>query len=738
VSNITTVDNGGSGVRLGIPGTVRGLTAIDNDGYGIKTEDDGSTVVDVTAKRNGDGIEISGDNTTVRDAIATNNEDYGVGAISQVNNTFSNVTVTRNGRNGIRLGEGATLVDSVVRNNTQDGSYTDDPGISVEEKNATVRNVTVANNEVGIEIAGAKNVVVRDTTVTNNGLQGVDIRTDSTNATLRNVTATNNSKGVFADARAGPDLTLVDVTVQNNTDVGISLGPRSGTRVVDTVTANNTNAELLARSSTSNLAPPVGTLNGTNVTVGTTTFETVELKNVSVEGGATPPSPSGEPETVRVVGNLSGLDTGAFADVTVEYANTDTLGLNESGFEIGRYDSDGGSYVTATSTPDPAANTVTANLTGFGQTAILGDPEDGEGETVVDGTSTGTLDVNGTEVVDASINYTASRSGTATVSDLSSKPSSVPNATTSGGVEVDRVASYVSITAPEPTSGANATVEVTVNRSRLADPNDTQVWRYAGAESGYQPLATQVQSVTASGVRLTFETPGFSIFVVGDPVTDTGGNGGDGGSGVGSTIVAGEESVTQTLYGGTARRVTVEFDRATTGTVAVESVSGLPDAAPASDGRTVAAVDVSVPDDAANRSATVEITVPRAAVDGVGADPAALRVVKFDRGTDDLRRLDTSVVEADDETVVVAAETPGFSTFAVIAPTDRTPRTTATRTATPDGSRDTTGTTPPSTTETDTPEATPSPESTEGSGTGFGSLIAVVALLAAATATRRR
>jgi PGF-pre-PGF domain-containing protein/PGF-CTERM protein len=267
-----------------------------------------------------------------------------------------------------------------------------------------------------------------------------------------------------------------------------------------------------------------------------------------------------------------------------------------------------------------------------------------------------------------------------------------------------------------------------------------------GGGNGYQPLATQVQSVTESRVRLSFETPGFSVFVIGDPVTDSGGeNGGDGGgSGVGSAILAGEESVTQTLYDGTARRVTVAFDRATSGTVSLEAVGGLPATAPEPNGRTVAAVDVSVPDEAADRPATVEVAVPRIAVEDAGVEPSALRVVRFDGGND-LHRLDTEVVATDDETVVVAAETPGFSTFAVIAPADRATRptagteTTPTPTRTPDGSPTaTTGAITPTATGEPADGAAASPDPTEGSGNGFGALAALVALLAGGVAMRRR
>ncbi|GAB3325389.1 right-handed parallel beta-helix repeat-containing protein [Haloplanus salinarum] len=875
LSNVTAVDNGEHGVRLEISGTVRHLTATGNDWDGLKTTfgSDGATIVDVTAKRNGDGLEISAANTTVRDAVVTNNRDYGVSATGYVNNTFDDVTITRHGRTGIRLGEGGTLVDSVVLDNAKNtfgGS-----GIFVKGKNATVRNVTVWGNGLDVEAANvvvrnltqkgssgtglavdASNVTVDDVSVRNNLHYGLNdqngdnafsnvtavdngdwgirvskgtiltdsrasnngdgsesgVRVDERNITLRNVTATgspegfnvrepnatltdvvarNNSQigfrvkdrnatltdvvarnnadgirivndgfdatlrnatvannsddGVYLEDRSARGLLIANATVRDNGNAGIDISPQTGSRIVDTTLTANGGPELNVQPTTDTFEVSPAPLDASNVTVGATTFDAIEAKNVSFEGSATSPSPGDERKRARTVGKLSRLDAGAFADVTVDYTTNDTLGLQESSLVLARYDSASGSYAPAASTPDSAANIVTANLTSFGPVVVLGDPESGEGGTVVDGTSTGTLDVNGTEVVDASIDYTAGQSGTATVSDLSSKPSSVPNATTSGGVDVNRVASYVEITAPEPASGANATVEIVVDRSRIGEPNDTQVWRYVGGGNGYQPLATQVQSVTGSSVRLSFETPGFSVFMVGDPTAETAGgaSGGGGSAGIGESILAGERSVTQALYEGTARRVTVEFDRETTGAVAVESVGSLPDAAPDPDGRTVAAVDVTVPDDAASRSATVEIAVPRSAVEGTGVDPAALRVVEFERGSDDLRRLDTEVIDRGDGTVVLAAETPGFSTFAVVAPTSpgtavRTPTRTATSdrspsemdTATPSGTATSTRTTTPSGT------ATPSPESTGGSGDGFGWFVALVALSAVAAATR--
>jgi PGF-pre-PGF domain-containing protein len=729
--DVRLADNGEEGLRSLGTTTAIDITAVDNRQNGLEvTGGPGSTFRNVTAKRNGNGLKFySSSDTTVIDAVVANNDGNGIETnFNQRNLTYTNLTASDNGEIGAELKQGATLADSTVANNGESG-------VVLGDKGATLRNVVATGNaRAGVNVSN----IAR-------GVYG-----NATNATLRNVTVTDNRRGVYAIPVAGANLTLTDVNATDNRDAGIDITPQDTTSIVDTVTADNGGVELNASASTSSLQPTVGALDGTNVTVGTTTFETLELTNVSVEGSPSPPAPAGDSETVRIVGDLARLDAGAYADATVEYTDTDALGLNESGFAISRYDAGRGSYATVETAVAPAANTVAANVTTFGPAVILGDPADGEGEAVVDGSSTGTLDVNGTEVVDASIDYTTTRSGTTTVSDLSSKPASVPNATDAGGVDVNRVASYVNVTAPEPTGGANATVELVVDRSRIDDPNDTQVWRYAGGGSGYQPLATQVQSVTERRVRLTFETPGFSVFVIGDPATETAGDeSGSGGrsAGIEESILTAEGSVTQQLYDGTARQVTVAFDRPTTGTVSVEAVGGLPAAAPEPDGRTVAAVEVSVPDEATDRPATVEVTVPRTAVESAGVEPSALRVVRFDGGGG-IDGLGTDVVAADDETVVVAAETPGFSTFAVIAPNQPAARTTgAVPTATPTASSTPTATPPPTATptatataaSTDRTEATPTPDPTAGDGAGFGPLIALAALLtAAAAATVRR
>ncbi|WP_435067415.1 right-handed parallel beta-helix repeat-containing protein [Haloplanus sp. C73] len=715
--NVRLANNGAEGLRSLGTTTAINVTAVDNDENGLEVSGGpGSELRDITVKRNSNGLKLySSSNTRVTDARIENNDGNGIETnFNQNGLTYTNVTSTGNGDYGAELVQGATVTDSTFANNGRSG-------VKLGGKDATLRDVVARDNaHAGVDV----------TTIAG-GTYGI-----ATNATLRNVSVTNNRRGVYAVPATGPNLTLRGVTATDNDDIGIDVTPQESTRVIDTVTSGNGDVDLNVSAATSSLQPTVGSLSGTNVTIGETTFERFEMRNVSVEGNVTPPAPAGEVETVRAIGNVTRLDSGAYADVTVAYATSGALGLNESGFDVGRYDDAADSYETATSSADASENTVTANITSTGPAVILGRPASGEAGVVIDGTSTGTLDIGGTDIADARVGYTTARSGTVTVQDLSSNPSSVPNATSDDGVR--RVASYVEITAPEPAAGSNATVELTVDRDRLSNPDETHVWRYA---NGYERLATNVQSVTESTVRLSFDTPGFSVFVIGEPVAEPSGDESapsvdDDSGGVGRNILVTERSVTQSLYGGTARQATVEFEQPITGAVTIESADGLPSDASVSDGRRIAAVEITVPDEASGRAATVEITVPRTAVETAGVEPEALHVVRFGEAGD-RQRLDTDVVASDDETFVVAAETEGFSTFAVIAPTQTERQTTqpaATTTATVTPEPTATPTPEPATT---AMEPTATQEPTDGSGSGFGAVVALVALLATVAAMRR-
>jgi len=151
----------------------------------------------------------------------------------------------------------------------------------------------------------------------------------------------------------------------------------------------------------------------------------------------------------------------------------------------------------------------------------------------------------------------------------------------------------------------------------------------------------------------------------------------------------------------------------------------------------VTAVDISPTDSTAEETAaTIGVTVPESELD----DPDAA-VVLHETGTG-WEQLDATVESVSDGTVSLTARTESFSTFAVVERTDEQQQT-----ATPTGPQTTTDSSTATTTERDTPKATTTaPESgtgtpaetTSGSGPGFGSLVAVLAILATTFLARFR
>ena len=84
-------------------------------------------------------------------------------------------------------------------------------------------------------------------------------------------------------------------------------------------------------------------------------------------------------------------------------------------------------------------------------------------------------------------------------------------------------------------------------------------------------------------------------------------------------------------------------------------------------GDSVALQDISVPDEAADTAATIEFRVSNDRLDATGTDAENLRAFRLVDG--DWQRLETSVAEETDSGVVLEAQTPGFSVFAVSAVT---------------------------------------------------------------------
>jgi PGF-CTERM protein len=164
------------------------------------------------------------------------------------------------------------------------------------------------------------------------------------------------------------------------------------------------------------------------------------------------------------------------------------------------------------------------------------------------------------------------------------------------------------------------------------------------------------------------------------------------------------------------------------GSVSVADLDGLPEDVPDPGLQTVSVHAVEVPTSVANQSGQVSIEVDDVPA-GVASD--SLQISRYDDETDAWASLPTNVTR-ENGTLVLTADTPGFSVFAVTV-AETTP--TATPTATPT-EEPATPTVTPTATPTEEP-ATPTPTDSGGLP-GFGLLVAIIALIGTALLLRRR
>ncbi|MFC7131083.1 PGF-pre-PGF domain-containing protein [Haloferax chudinovii] len=223
--------------------------------------------------------------------------------------------------------------------------------------------------------------------------------------------------------------------------------------------------------------------------------------------------------------------------------------------------------------------------------------------------------------------------------------------------------------------------------------------------------------------------------------------GGGGGGGGGSSLPKDDTTDSDRLFsapgfdaqfdgGQGVSAVSITFSQQTTGEVIVSERSGLPGRVGQPGGTAVSYVRIDVPDSARDRQSTLRFTVRQSRLDELGVESSDLVVRRFNEDSGSWEDLETSVVDSGDGAVVIEADTPGFSYFAVTSrqvattttPTDDTTTTTVdddttTASSTP-GFDDDTTTAPSGTTDSPVP--------------GFGAALAVVALLAAALLAVRR
>ncbi|MFC7202640.1 PGF-pre-PGF domain-containing protein [Haloferax namakaokahaiae] len=186
--------------------------------------------------------------------------------------------------------------------------------------------------------------------------------------------------------------------------------------------------------------------------------------------------------------------------------------------------------------------------------------------------------------------------------------------------------------------------------------------------------------------------------------------------------------------------LSIGFDSTVRGKVTVRERAGLPGTLGRPTGKPVSWLQIDVPDAVEDEPATLTLTVKRSKLDELGVSADDLQVERYDDDTSAWETLETRVVNDSGETVVIEAETPGFSYFAVVAKQVDDGGTT---TAEPTPTEETTTTEEPTPTEetatttTAETETTAEPTTTSSPVPGFGVVVALVALLAVALAAVR-
>jgi len=172
-----------------------------------------------------------------------------------------------------------------------------------------------------------------------------------------------------------------------------------------------------------------------------------------------------------------------------------------------------------------------------------------------------------------------------------------------------------------------------------------------------------------------------------EDTTDGGGGGGGGGGGIGiappeetptpDVGVIAEETVTPSVT--EPGSATVAFSEESgvesvafesedvSGSVTARTLETEPDSTGPSPGASAAVTQINVPEGAEDTPATVRMRASRDRIDELDADPADLRVNRFNEDAGEWQGLPSEVVEQNDEVVVLEAETPGFSYFSVSA-----------------------------------------------------------------------
>ncbi|WP_241996853.1 PGF-pre-PGF domain-containing protein [Halorubrum sp. SD626R] len=344
----------------------------------------------------------------------------------------------------------------------------------------------------------------------------------------------------------------------------------------------------------------------------------------------------------------------------------------------------------------------------------------------VGGDGSATATVSGSEVQSTTVTFSSgSVANSVTVGEASA-----PTGNAQGSEPDTDVATFLDISADQEVD-TSVDISVTVKSSTLSNAGvateNAVILHYV--DGAWTELETK-SSTNGGTVTLTATASSLSPFAVGAAKAEPSGGGDGGGSNFGGVFAAGDRSVSQRVYSGLIEEIRAEFTEPTTGAVTMQTVDGFPTAAPTPDGQVVSTFEITPPDDVANDPGTVGLTISRSAIDNANADPSDIQLVRYDDSSNSIDELATNVVSESGETIVLSAETSGFSTFGVVI-ADQQPTETETSESTETETAESTETEPSEQTQTS------ASTTTEEDNPGFGVLVTVVGLLGAALIAHR-
>ena len=410
------------------------------------------------------------------------------------------------------------------------------------------------------------------------------------------------------------------------------------------------------------------------------------------------------------IGGLVGvIDDGT---VTTAYATGNVTGSDEVGGLIGHSSGSKASvtqsYATGSVTANDTTRGVSGGLVGNASARVSVTQSYAAGEVrSTAGKAGGLIGVSDGATVDTATTYWDANRTT--------------QSSSAGGTALSTEA-MIGGNALESMSGLDSRIWSTVDASTVgasgdgypvlaALPLDPQILVPALEKSVVEPSATESDPESGSGE--------------GD--SNDGGGGGSGGSGS-ATFLLGETVHTQTLEHSTLSEITIDFAEPVDGLVRVAVVETPDRPAIESAATVVGAVSITPPRESTETNATLAFTLNATALNTTTIDPTDIVVYRIDTAETVHEPVTAGVTAETNDTVTVAAETPGFSTF-VLATTqtevDAESEAVQTESATEEPLGD-----PESTTE----DNSATTEASNVATPGFGPLVALVALVMLALA----